>query len=389
MKILYLHTEVGGELNSFGVETHVKSMVSALRQLGHYVDIKFPGNTHSRKSLRLAYVTILKKIAPNFVCNYMRELFLRLHDIRSYRRLAKYLKQRPVDILYERHSGTSSVGLRLAKAFHIPRIVDIIGPIDQNIRYYNYPRKGYYVLRQIRSLQSADGITTSSSYMKRHLIDIGIEKNKIFVIPNGVDLKMFDPRCRTDNLREQLNLMNKFILGYSGSFSPWNGVEILLRVGLSLKKLIPNFHLLIVGDGKSRKQLQRYCDLNSLRRNVTFVGSVPHSEMPKYINLMDIAVIPNSNPAGSPAKLFEYMAMRKPVAAPILPPLTDVLRNRSDSILFKPENEDQLARAIFTLYSDPSLMKKISARARDKAVHNFSWDLLAKRLETIFVQVMR
>jgi glycosyltransferase involved in cell wall biosynthesis len=83
------------------------------------------------------------------------------------------------------------------------------------------------------------------------------------------------------------------------------------------------------------------------------------------------------------------MAMQKPVVAPILPPLTDVLENGFDSILFHPEDVNEFLGAILKLYSNPSLMKKISIRAREKAVQNFSWNLLAKRLEAIFMQSTR
>src|SRR5690606_27613788 len=113
--------------------------------------------------------------------------------------------------------------------------------------------------------------------------------------------------------------------GFSGILRPWHGLELLLEAFARLAAGDPRLHLLIVGDGPIRGELDAAIAARQLQDRVTITGRVPHAEVRDYVALMDVAVSPRATFYASPMKVLEYMAMGKAIVAPAMDNLRDIL----------------------------------------------------------------
>ena len=164
---------------------------------------------------------------------------------------------------------------------------------------------------------------------------MGISEDKIFVVSNGVNANDFDPFVEeSPALVEMLRPEGKIVLGFVGGFVTWHNFEFLLDCFRDLLTVCSDcgLVLLLVGDGPQRAEIERRVNSLGLKDHVFFTGYVSHKKINAMIQLMDICIIPHSNDYRSPIKLFEYMAMAKPVVAPRLEPIETVITDGVDGV---------------------------------------------------------
>ncbi len=229
--------------------------------------------------------------------------------------------------------------------------------------------------------RKARALVVKTDFIKRNLISLGIDADKIVVVPNGVDLKKFDLDISKEEARRKLNLpLNKKIILYSGSLflHDWKGVSTLLD---SVKYFTPNTSLLLIGGTK-----EEIADLRAGYgcHNLILEEKKSHDEIPLYLKAADIFVLPNkaNHPESrfytSPIKLFEYMAAKRPIVASNLPSIRGILDDNS-AVFAEAGNPESLASSIRKLLDDPMLAKKISERAFSD-VQNYTWEKMAERI---------
>jgi glycosyltransferase involved in cell wall biosynthesis len=120
---------------------------------------------------------------------------------------------------------------------------------------------------------------------------------------------------------------------------------------------------------------------------VIFPGAVPYEQVPEYIAMMDICVIPGSNEYRSPIKLFEYMAMEKPVVAPRLKPIQDVIQDREEGILFSTNDRESLKESLMFLIDCQEKRKIIGQNARNKIIAKHTWRQNAEQIVEIALKI--
>jgi len=117
---------------------------------------------------------------------------------------------------------------------------------------------------------------------------------------------------------------------------------------------------------------------------VLMIGNVPHHEIPLYISLSDVAIIPETNSFRSPIKMFEYMALAKPVIAPRMPAIQVAIDDGKDGVLFEPGNCEDMKAALIQVLADPERAQELGIRARDKIMSQFTWEKHANNIMKIF-----
>jgi glycosyltransferase involved in cell wall biosynthesis len=142
--------------------------------------------------------------------------------------------------------------------------------------------------------------------------------------------------------------------------------------------------VLIVGDGKSLKDLKDLAKELGIGDDVAFTGSVPYEEVPKYINAADVCVaLKRSMESGfSSLKLYEYMACGRPIVASDVPGF-EILRDSNSGLLVNPDDKDDVAKAILTVLKNVEMGKEMGRNGRDLVVKDYSWDATAKRIMAI------
>jgi len=201
---------------------------------------------------------------------------------------------------------------------------------------------------------------------------------RVTVIPNAVDPVRFDPRrAGRDAMRARLGLGHRCTIGWTGILRAWHGLDLLLEAIVRL----PDTHLLIVGDGPSREEVERRAAALGVDGRVTVTGRVPHAEVPAYLSAMDVAVVAAERTGiASPMKLLEYLAMGRAVVAPRTESLADVVHDEETALLFEPDSAPGLAACLARLAADPELRAALGERAAAFVRRERTWERNAERV---------
>jgi len=228
-----------------------------------------------------------------------------------------------------------------------------------------------------RVFKKSKAIITITQKLKGFLIEKGINRNKISVAADGVDLKDFNIKVTKAEVRKKLNLpLDKNIVMYIGLFDEWKGYNTLLQASNLFDK-----KTLLVMIGGIKKQVR---DLKEKYPNVIFLGYLPYTDLSVNQKAADVLVIPNSAKMAiskyytSPLKLFSYMTSKRPIVASDLPSLREVL-NKNNAVLVKPDDPQELAQGIRRTLKNPDFSAKISMQAYQD-VQKYSWQERVKNI---------
>jgi glycosyltransferase involved in cell wall biosynthesis len=166
--------------------------------------------------------------------------------------------------------------------------------------------------------------------------------------------------------RERFGVADKYVVMYTGAISPANDLGVLLDAADELRDL-SNVHFLIVGDGKSRQQLEDDVARRQLS-NVTFTGTQPKASIPDVLAASDLCVAVLQNipefRLTYPNKVFDYLASGKPVALAIDGVIRQVVEDAGAGVFVQPGNPAAMASAIRTFANDPARARSMGERGR-------------------------
>jgi glycosyltransferase involved in cell wall biosynthesis len=244
----------------------------------------------------------------------------------------------------------------------------------------------------------ATHLLVNSPAYREYLLSKGIPAPKVSFIANGVDPDMFaaasgGPTIANGGVavREEFHLQDKFLVTYAGAIGMANDLEIVLHAADRLRDR-DDVHFLIVGDGKERANLEALKAELDLT-NVTFAGSRPKSEMPRYLAAADACLatlkdIPMFRTT-YPNKVFDYMAAARPIILGIDGVIREVVEAAGGGICVRPGSADELAAAVGMLADTPDRGRDMGRRARDYVVLHFNRDQQAGEFCELMTSVER
>jgi glycogen synthase len=249
----------------------------------------------------------------------------------------------------------------------------------------------YRVVRGLenRALKGADRCCMICEALKQEILSRGIiGKEKIFVVPNGVDPKRFMPGPPDEDLRERLGLKNRIVMGYLGTFFHYEGLDLLVEAMIRLASDVPALSLLLVGHGELMSSLEELVGREGISDRVVFTGKVPHQEVTEYYRLFDFMVLPRratrETRLVTPLKPMEIMAMEKPLIASNIGGHRENIEDELNGILFRSEEVDDLVYKCRGLIANPYLRTELGARARCWVESNRDWSVLVKRYIEVY-----
>jgi len=246
--------------------------------------------------------------------------------------------------------------------------------------------KLYHTLRTAYSINSgayvglmehltgfADQITVVSNFLQKRFGGIKL--------PHGADCSIFNPeRFNREKLKEEWGIHDKKVILFSGTAYPHKGIEELIHALELLNR--SGIQLSIVG--KRTEYLEGL--MENGRPYIRYLGLLPHSNMPELLSLSDLVVLPQRDEpfaqAQVPGKIFEAMAMAKPIIATAVSDLSEILDGCGWVV--EPENPEKLAEAIQYVFDHPEEAKEIGWKAREKCIEKYSWDAMEEILIKIF-----
>ena len=334
--VLYLAESVSMNSES-GDSAHVEEFTTALARKDYRVVVEIRGKTDRSRS---GLISLPDFHFPFSIFTY---LFATLAT-------ALQLMIKHFAFVYQRDSGLN-IGLLLAKIRGVPVILEING--DFSVEYSNLSSIIRAVFKIIMHLtySMADLLVIPSENQIKMLKPYRVDRDKVLVVPNGVNPKTFVPMSKTEcRMRIGLNY-DHTLMCFVGNLAPWQGLDTALLAFYRFCKL---YHIeskfLIVGDGVMLDKLRRLASDLSLNEQVIFFGSVEHSLVPIVINACDICVAPftswrNKEIGVSPLKLMEYLSCGKPVITTAIPGATKLINELDAGLVAEPDNADALAKA--------------------------------------------
>ena len=348
----------------------------------------------SRTTLASSASTSWRRHIPTVIKTAMK-------DVRDFRRAHRLAGNIPrgewedsgIAFVWQRHDLFQSAGKVLARRVGAPLALCVDAPVVWEARRWGVKRPGWgWLLERYGEnphLRAADLVLAVSNEVAQQVRERGVPEDRILVTPNGVDIHVFTPEADGAAIRDRHGLAGKFVVGWTGGFHKFHGLDMALDMVTSLRDEMPDLALLLVGDGVERMRLeQRASDLGL--DAVVFTGTVGHDEIPAHIAAMDVALVLSPGDGRfhySPLKLREYMACARPVIASRAGELAQFITEGVDGLLAEPGSVESLAAAVRSLHDSAEQRRSIAAAGREKMVREGSWELQVRRTYDKLAQI--
>jgi PEP-CTERM/exosortase A-associated glycosyltransferase len=284
--------------------------------------------------------------------------------------------------------------LRAARRHDLPLLYEIRAFWEDAAVGNGTGREGSLRYRLTRALENrvvagADRVMTICNGLRDDLIARGFPPERIGVMPNGVDFALFgQPLARDKALGRDLALGAGPVIGFIGSFYPYEGLDVLIDAMPALLAEWGDARLLLVGGGPMEAALRRRAEASPVAEAIRFVGRVPHGEVDRYYSLCDVMAYPRKasrlTDLVTPLKPLEAMAQGKLVAASSVGGHRELIRDGETGALFAPDSAADCARALAGLLHRREAWPRIREAARRHVADRHDWADNVRRYRDVY-----
>lgn len=249
----------------------------------------------------------------------------------------------------------------------------------------------YWLTRVLENevVGNADRVVTICEGLRADLIGRGYPHEKLSIMPNGVDLDLFgDPLPRDAGLAQELGLGEGPVIGFLGSFYPYEGLDDLIAAMPSIVARVPGARLLMVGGGPADEALRAQAAASSAAHAIHFVGRVPHTQVERYYSLVDVVCYPRKamrlTDLVTPLKPLEAMAQGKLVAASDVGGHRELVHDGVNGTLFPADSPAGLADAMVQMLETSAEWPERRERARAWVGEHHDWASNVRRYELVY-----
>lgn len=284
--------------------------------------------------------------------------------------------------------------LWVGKRRRIPVVYEMRASWEDAAVDHGTTREGSLRYRVSRALESfalrrADQITTICEGLRGDIVSRGIAPERVTVIPNAVDVAAFNFNASPDlALRQQLGLDGATVLGFAGSFYGYEGLHLLLQAAHQMLPRHPSLRLLLLGGGPREEELKHQAAALGIADRVVFVGRVPHKDVQRYYDLIDVLAYPRLpirlTELVTPLKPLEAMAQGRMFVASDVGGHRELVRHGVTGFLFKAGDAGALAQALEDLLAQRSQWPQIRAQARRFVEFERTWTASVARYREVY-----
>jgi len=309
----------------------------------------------------------------------------------SYKFIKKILIEYKIDIAFVYSIVNNIKGtIRACNELNIPiihRTFDVVHEIIVEKYMSNFVRK-----MEKESYPKLDLVIANTPFMKTWAEEMGAKN--VIVIPQGVDTNIMKNLPKDKELQKKYNINdNDKVVMYLGSILSHSGLDVIFNDMGKILKEIPEFKLLVVGDGPDLERLKQQSKRLEIYEKIIFTGFVPYKEVPRFCSLADLCINPFRmdgkyafNDKLTPVKFFDFLSCGKPVlATPLQGTLYDFPKE-SNTIIY--ESLDLFTGKMIELLKNDSL-DEIGKRGREFVGKNFTWDSVTRKMLSEFDNMIK
>lgn len=288
--------------------------------------------------------------------------------------------------------------IRAGRRFGIPVVYEVRAFWEDAAVDHGTARENGLRYRLTRALETyalrrADAVTTICDGLRGDILQRGIPSEKITVIPNAVDIDHFSDHMQRDPLlTTELQLDGKIVLGFIGSFYAYEGLALLLQALPRMLQKNPAIRLLLVGGGPQEAALKSLAQCLGVEEQVIFTGRVPHEQVQRYYDLIDILVYPRLSmrltDLVTPLKPLEAMAQGRLIVASDVGGHRELIRDEQTGVLFKAGSIESLASQVLGLLAAPERWSSMRRAAREFVAAERSWSNSVSRYHPVYRSVL-
>ena len=283
-------------------------------------------------------------------------------------------------------------GLRYAKRKNVPLVVTYHG--DWVEGYGGFIRRAgvffhnKYLVDKV--LSYADVIISPSEYYINESRFLGKYRDKIVVIPNGINSGDFDIGYSKGECRKRLGLpLDKKILLFFGYLAPYKGPDVLVNAMSKIIKHVPDTELVFAGKGVMREELERLSKNLGTENNVRFAGFVDNDLKGSYYKAADIFCLPSMMSTECyPLTILEAMACGVPIVASKIGGIPDAVKAGENGLLVQARDSELLADAIIYLLENEDVRERMGKSGRER-VKDYSWERIAEETEKVYEKMLK
>lgn len=401
MNILFIH-EVDWRAK---VVFDIHFLAESLSLLGHKVFAIDYEDTWKRNSffdfgsLRTKEISGISRALPGSSVCLRHPGFIKIPGISRisaylthYFEIRRTIREKDIDAIVLYSVPTNGLQtISLAKKFNIPVLFRSIDILHVLVRYP--------LLRPItkalekRVYSKADMILPNTPQYLKYIIKMGAVESKVKLLPFPVDTGLFRPGVDSSEVRQKWGIkQGEPVIIFIGTLFNFCGLDAFLNQFPQVIKETPEAKLMIVGDGPQRPELEQIITKLGLEKQVIMTGFQPYQTMPQYINLATVCIntflINDSTMDMFPAKIMQYVACGKATVATALRGITTLLPDESYGVVYVTSFTD-MAKEVVSLLKSTERRQKIEKAGLDYVKSNFSYEKIAKKLESILQEAIK
>jgi len=254
----------------------------------------------------------------------------------------------------------------------------------------------YRLSRALESvaLHLADQVTTICEGLRGDIVARGVPAERVTVIHNAVDVSTFTFNAAPDELlRERLGLKGATVLGFAGSFYGYEGLHLLIDAAQRMLPHHPGLRLLLVGGGPQDAALKAQVVQAGLADRVIFTGRVPHAEVQRYYELIDVLAYPRLpirlTELVTPLKPLEAMAQGRMFVASDVGGHRELVRDGETGHLFKAGDAAALAQALDKVLAQRDQWQHVRQQARKFVEVERTWAASVRRYADVYRRALQ
>jgi PEP-CTERM/exosortase A-associated glycosyltransferase len=310
-------------------------------------------------------------------------------------RLLEVAREIRPDVLHAHSPALNAVAaLRVGRKLGIPVVYEIRAFWEDAAVDHGTSREWglrYRITRALETwaLKRVDAATTICEGLRAEIVSRGIPAQKVTVIPNAVDVGDFSvDGARDEALADSLGLAGASVLGFIGSFYAYEGLDILLQALPAMLAKNPAIRVLLVGGGPQDDALKQQARDLGVADKVVFTGRVPHHDVQRYYNLVDVLVYPRLKmrltDLVTPLKPLEAMAQGRLVVASDVGGHQELIEDGKTGVLFAAGDPLALAAKTLALLDSPARWPALREQGRRFVENERSWKASVARYHRVY-----
>lgn len=314
-------------------------------------------------------------------------------------RLAEVIKMTKPDVIHAHSPVLNALpSLWVGRRHHLPVVYEMRASWEDAAVDHGSTTEGSVRYRLSRALESfalrhADQVTTICEGLRGDIVVRGIPSERITVIPNAVDASAFRFGVEADpELRHSLGLDGATVIGFAGSFYGYEGLDLLLEAVRRMIPRHPTMRVLLVGGGPQENNLKAQAAASGLSDRVIFTGRVPHADVQRYYELIDVLAYPRLpirlTELVTPLKPLEAMAQGRMFVASDVGGHRELVRHGETGFLFRAGDATALEKAMDELLAQREMWPKIRMQARRFVESERTWGASVARYGDVYQRAL-